>query len=426
MHFSAQYGPAAKHPTALNYSHIRPMKLDLDELKATVSSYAAAFRCVTDLQPAGGAGDKIFPSTYEGGRYATEKRRILGELELVDCVLLDSVQSQANRMELALLEAWRRKEIPLPVITVDFSGNGLEKEMRITSLEAPHRIADALLRDSYLGGKRFRESDTGKRLDQVDIRNATALFELCPTALIFGMWDSTGPKGGAGAKFARALVSEIIGLHSVTGVKTSSRLDPAQILKEAGILYENAKNGWTLDPKEASKNKDGQPAKLGKDGRPSEANHGNITPSIADGGVTISKAVQTTVLSLPALRRLSFPISDTDAKKQAELDDAARTALAAMALCGATLVRESCDLRSRCQLFPTTEFVWQIIDKPGEEPNTFSLTSAEAIALCKKAVAEARATGLPWLDEELSLKPSPGLIELVRKSQQLAAKTLAQ
>ena len=57
-------------------------------------------------------------------------------MELVDCVLLDSVQSQANRMELALLEAWRRKEIPLPVITVDFSGNHLENEMRITSLEA--------------------------------------------------------------------------------------------------------------------------------------------------------------------------------------------------------------------------------------------------------------------------------------------------
>ena len=349
-------------------------------------------------------------------------------MELVDCVLLDSVQSQANRMELALLEAWRRKEIPLPVITVDFSGNHLENEMRITSLEAPHRVADALLRDSYLGEKRFRESDLGKRLDQVDTRNATALFGLCPTALIFGMWDSTGPKGGAGAKFARAMVSEMIGLHAVTGCKTSSRLDPAQILKEAGPLYASVNNGWTLDPKEASIDKDGKAVKLGKDGRPSEANHGNIAPSIEDGGVTISKAVQTTVLSLPALRRLSFPVngSNADLAKQAELDDAARNALAAMALCAATLARESCDLRSRCQLFPTTEFVWEILAKPSEEPKTFSLDSDEAIDLYKKAVAEAKAAGLPWLDEELLLKPSPGLIELVRRSQQLAAKTLGQ
>jgi hypothetical protein len=65
------------------------MKLDLNTLKATVTSHAAAFRCVTDLQPAGGAGDKVFPATYEGGKYATEKRRIPGEEELVDCVLLE-------------------------------------------------------------------------------------------------------------------------------------------------------------------------------------------------------------------------------------------------------------------------------------------------------------------------------------------------
>ena len=121
-------------------------------------------------------------------------------------------------------------------------------------------------------------------------------------------------------------------------LKTSSRLDPAQILKEAGPLYASVNNGWTLDPKEASIGKDGKAVKLGKDGRPSEANHGNIAPSIEDGGVTISKAVQTTVLSLPALRRLSFPVngSNADLAKQAELDDAARNALAAMALCAAT------------------------------------------------------------------------------------------
>ena len=131
------------------------------------------------------------------------------------------------------------------------------------------------------------------------------------------------------------------------------------------------------------------------------------------------------MLSLPALRRLSFPVNGpaADIAKQAKLDDAARTALAALALCAATLVRESCDLRSRCQLFPATEFVWEILDKPGGEPKTFSLTSEEATDLYKKAVAEAKAAGLPWLDAELALKPSPGLIELVRKSQQLAAQT---
>ena len=105
---------------------------------------------------------------------------------------------------------------------MDFADHGLPKTLRITSLEAPHRIADALLRDSLHDGKPFRKSEIGKRIDDVDNRNATALFELCPTALVFGMWDSTGPKGGLGAKFARAMVSQIVGLHAEVGVKTSS------------------------------------------------------------------------------------------------------------------------------------------------------------------------------------------------------------
>ena len=80
-----------------------PDELTLDVVKHAVADNAAAFRCITEYQPAGGAGDKVFPPTYEGGKYAVETRIIRGER--VQCVLLDSVQSQANRMELALLEA---------------------------------------------------------------------------------------------------------------------------------------------------------------------------------------------------------------------------------------------------------------------------------------------------------------------------------
>jgi CRISPR-associated protein Csb1 len=128
-------------------------QLSFERLKSAVSGSAAAFRAVIEYQPAGGSGTKVFPPTYEGGKYATEGpryedtedgRRATG----YDRVVLDSVQSQANRMELALLAAWERGELSLPVITVDFKGNELPKVLRITSLEAPHRIADALLRDS--------------------------------------------------------------------------------------------------------------------------------------------------------------------------------------------------------------------------------------------------------------------------------------
>ena len=152
----------------------------------------------------------MFPPTYRGGQYATEKRINPDTGELRDCVLLDSVQSQANRMELALLEAHRSGEIELPLLVAHFDQDELHKKFEITSLEAPHRIADAIFRDSLLDGKIFINSDKGAVLDRMSIRNATELFGICPTGLLFGLWYSTGPRGGQGAKFQRALVSEII------------------------------------------------------------------------------------------------------------------------------------------------------------------------------------------------------------------------
>src|SRR5437868_682916 len=86
-------------------------------LDACSSGYAAC-RAITELIPIGGEFDRILPPTYSGGKYATEKRRWNGE-EL-ETVLLDSVQSQANRLEQALLEAVERKEVRLPLIRVNF------------------------------------------------------------------------------------------------------------------------------------------------------------------------------------------------------------------------------------------------------------------------------------------------------------------
>ena len=40
-------------------------RLTLDHVKEALAGTAAAFRSVTEYQPAGGPGDKIFPPTYE-------------------------------------------------------------------------------------------------------------------------------------------------------------------------------------------------------------------------------------------------------------------------------------------------------------------------------------------------------------------------
>jgi CRISPR-associated protein Csb1 len=449
-------------------------KLTLEILSEAVKN-AAAFRCVTEYQPIGGPGDKVFPPTYLGGVYATETRLIDGHR--VPCVLLDSVQSQANRMELALLQAWRDKRINIPVITVDFSGNELQevgRNFRITSLDAPHRIADAILRDSVAvvdgNSVPFGESEYARRWGNSRPHNATELFRLCPTALLFGIWGSPEKPGGLGTKFARAIVSEIMAIDVEFGVKTSSRIDPLGIPSNAATIYSNGAGAWTLNLNEAQRDGKGNPLVFGNGknkGKPSAINHGNIPPTfthygdnaegpdpmgangiqveyairstsgdimshylsrsapptarkgqIAPGGITMSKAIQTTVLSLSALRRLEFPILDDDAKPEQNL--AARTALAALGICAATLARTDGDLRSRCQLHPFKTSQWEIVAGVGEVPLAYDLSSDDAVALLKSAAEAASTAGIPWQTEEIKLKPSANLIELVKRSQEVA------
>src|SRR5438067_2118638 len=116
---------------------------NLDVLLASVSGSGAALRSVTVLQPVGGNGDKIFPATFDKGAYSRERRRIDGRE--VDCVLLDSVGSQANRAEQALKDALEQGKINLPLIEVDFveANRQLRSPIpNLTSLDVPHRLAD--------------------------------------------------------------------------------------------------------------------------------------------------------------------------------------------------------------------------------------------------------------------------------------------
>ncbi len=400
------------------------------ELRAAVAGSAAAFRMVLQLEA---VSPKVFPPTYEGGKYAEERRFIpgykytdpeTGREAPVPCVLLDSVPSQANRMELAIQDAWMGGEIELPVVSADFSAVNNPGVPKVTSLQAPHRIVDAILRDSTLGNGRkpakFRESEIGKQLDQLSSGYATPLLTYAPHCLVFGMWDSTGPRGGLGVKFARAVVSEIIGVNAVDGKKTSSRIDPLNIRVNSGTLFAAKEGGWTLNEAEAIKEK-GKAVKLGKDGKPSEANHGNVTPSISDGGFTIDYAEQTTVLSLPALRRLRFPAKPGE-KSSPEGDIAARTYLAALGLLGATLAVEAgYDLRSRCILRAKDGIVWNLLGKPGDADQSYTLDKAGAVKLYRDALAAVQEAKLPVHLEEVVLTPSADLVSLVRRSMELAA-----
>jgi CRISPR-associated protein Csb1 len=396
-----------------------PDVLTLSTLIDAVKGSSAAFRLALKLEA---VSPKVFPPTYEGGKYAIEERMIGGQR--LACVLLDSVPSQANRMELGLQDAWMGGEIKLPVVSTDFAAVENPGVPKVTSLQAPHRIVDAILRDSLVSnGKKsvkFRESEIGQELDQLSAAYATPLLKYAPHCLIFGLWDSTGPRGGLGIKFARAIISEIIGVNAVPGKKTSSRIDPLNIRANSGVLYRAKDGGWTLDEAAAVKEK-GKPVRFKKEGKPSEAIHGNVTPTVSDGGFTIDYAEQTTVLSLPALRRLRFP-PKPGAKSTPEIDGAVRTYLAALGLLGAVLACEAgYDLRSRCILRAKDAVTWSLLGKPGEEDQAYTLDKGAALTLYSEALKGVEKAGLPIALDEIILKPSDDLVTLVKKSLELAA-----
>ncbi len=412
--------------------------LTIESLEKAVAGDTVAIRCLTTLDPAGGPGSKVFPPTYSTNdrelKYAVEERILDGQK--VPVVLLDSVASQANRMEEALLSAWQRDELPFPVVGVDFSKESeLEDLGNITTLHAPHRIADALFRDSVdENNVPFRDTDAGSAYTRSNVRNATAVYRYCPTALIFGVWDSTGPKGGLGAKFQRAVVSEIVGYHAVAGVKTASRIDPAGIQANVDVFHkQGAHDDWTVDPAQAEV-KSGKPVPFSRKGaegkgKPSAINHSNVAPSIdrLSGGVTISYAVQSSVISLPALRRLRFPAdrpaNASSGQEGQAIESAARTALAALAVAALVYQRaEGYDLRSRSLLLPRDPFRLEFLGGDGQPAECFTCSPEQAATLLKKAAKRADALGLGWNREPVKLKPSPKLADLIRRSRELAAR----
>lgn len=418
----------------------------LSALKEAITKDAAVRR-LRRLQPAGGEGDKIFPPTYPGARredpprHVFERRRMDGKE--IWCVLLDSVQSQANRLEEALLAvATDEAAIPLPFVVVDFRDAGLHPIEQITSLDAPHRVYDAILRDSLLDGVPFMQSDPGRRLAAATPADATALLETSPTALLFGAWHSQGDGGGLGAKFPRALVSEIMGVDTpveeivadrrmgrtdpqselaravlelagvisdrriasmeprTSGRRTGSRIDPLGVLRRVDVF--KSPSGWSTDQGEAGKG--------AKKVRPSEINHGNITPSVQPLGVTCTHAEHRAVLTLAGLRRLRFGGGDRD--------EAGRVLLAAIGLLAlAEQDAVGYALRSRCDLVCDGEAPLELVHSDG---STESLEQDRegARRLYREAHSSAKEAGFQF--ESLALKPQPKLVEIVRRSRELA------
>ncbi|MCA1633131.1 MAG: type I-U CRISPR-associated protein Cas7 [Acidobacteria bacterium] len=167
------------------------------------------------LEPALGMDAEIFPPTFakDGQPYNIDELRAglapsaAKDGDIVNTCLIDSIGSQANRME----TCFKKKPLSglVPQITV------VAKDQKANLLDIGHRIADAAIR--------FSELETEARNAIVNLQkngNALDLAKLAPTSLVFGFWDSRETQ----FKFGRVL-SSVIRATNVSYVTRSAQFD---------------------------------------------------------------------------------------------------------------------------------------------------------------------------------------------------------
>lgn len=355
-------------------------------------------------QPVGGPGNKVMPPTFPPPRqeesrwrddpfapYLVEDRWVDGEKKKT--VVIDQVPSQANRVEEALLAARDSGRLPLPIFEM------VVDDIRLTSLDFPHRYADAYLRDSEIDGVRFDDSPIGKQLRSVSARDVRPLYLREPYSLVFGAWDSH--RKGRWPRFARLYQSMMYGIEPLPGERRSGRADPLNLV---GAI-EGSDQDWRFLPS-------GEKA---KGNRLSGIGHGNISPNPTHGGVTVKEIRRFGWVSFAGLERLRFGDASAEAARLA------RAALAALALAGDRLAfdRPSVSLRSGCDLTRITETVAFEVAGGTREPIEVSVDDAIGAFLhLRERAAEA---GVPMADDVIRVTPIKALREAIAYARTQAA-----
>lgn len=376
---------------------------DLNSMISSAVANASAIRLEVRLKPANADG-LVYPPTYDQGQHIFRPAWINGERR--EAVLLDSVQSQANRVEMAILDAHRRRRITYPDIELMIPAKtGNEK---YSVLELSHRVYDAALRLSTVEDIPFDKSPIGQALYSARIEKASALYTHAPLVLVLGGWDSHGGKGPLVAKLQRLLTSEIIGLDALPVQRGAVKFDPMDIRKDAGPLYE-AKDPdrlWEVDKSKSNPKS--------KEFKPSEKGFGSV-PSLSNQGAVITEAIQTSVISCSAVRRLRFELENGSYDVLRDL--AGQAAIVALALFGLIAQMESgYNLRSGCDLFPIHEPKLEIIGRTLEGIITHPITAKEALEALTPALDDAEKQGLSWRKETVLIKADDRLITLVERS----------
>lgn len=361
----------------------------------------AAVAVQASYDPAGGPDTRVFPPTFpldaadpdKKTPYLFEQRRVGGEV--VQSVVLDQPPSQNNRAEEAVAEAVAAGRVTLPYFLIEHQ-LPTGRTVTVTSFDAPHRAADAYLRDSQLDGTIFDKTAAGARLREATIEDVTPLYEREPLSLIYGMWDSH--RKGRQLRLPRLYRSEIFGTAPASGRRAAGKMDPHNLVGavQDGERATDGSAGWTFVPPEANK------AKV-KGDKLSEIGHGNIAPGMAHGGVTVADIQRVASLSFAGLARLRFGATPREAA------DAARVALAAIALLADRLAfaRPALWLRSGCELVLRSETVG--MQQAGGVLDPLELDVDGLLAVLDSARAAAARGGLVMADDVVRLAPGKAL-----------------
>ena len=223
------------------------------------------------LIPVEGRDGVFFPSTFADIGYNIDYENPK-EKSGRNIALIDSVGSQANRIEPMFAEAEYADLIPQITIKAG--------EKTVNLLDAGHRAGDAIVRCSEL------KKELQDAFKEVLKGNAIPIAHIAPTSLVFGVWDSRDTQ----AKLPR-LISSTIRAYNVRKLTRSAQYW-AGASSNPVTIYDNEA---VLGPIKDKKDLDARSA-AGYTHIPSTGGHGGV---IADGGIR-----RDAVLALSALKLL--------------------------------------------------------------------------------------------------------------------------
>ncbi len=385
--------------------------ISLDMLLAGCAddSFDDGIRIDTELEPLSGPGGRVKPAVYEGGRYQEDSRWASpSDDQSTPVIVIDNVPSQANRLEDALRR--NRSSGPVPELVLeltDFENLPAHLPRRISSLQFPHRNADAYLRDAQLDGEDFATSKLGNAILGATPERCGALMSWFPQALLYGFWQSHLGKKRHGTKHARAWVSEIVGWKPAANDTKTLGLkgDPLNLNTEESLtLNPNDLLHWRI----GSANVQG-----GKKDKLSEIGHGQVPfmgEDAAAAAVSFARVTQRATVSFAQLRRVGLGGSHS-----LEADAAARALLVALGLHAHVLAfGRGFALRSGAELRPArTVTTW--LGGDGDEARDLRGTE-HTQRLLEEAIERAESLGVPldgWGKEPLKLTPKDNLRQAI-------------